>query len=357
MALVTKIAFYANNMTERGTGVALFDYARHNRDLLGNETLVLYDRTFPGNNPSVIERFEAEFDVIPCRGFAEADAHVGKEDCDLTYVLKAGKRDDLVSRVVPTMVHAVFAATVRHVHGASYAYVSEWLSAHCSGGHVPWVPHMVEIGETDEDMRSALGIPADALVFGCYGGRTSFDIGFVKERVIPRVLETLPQTHFIFMNIEEFVEHQRVIFLPASADIGEKTAFINTCDGMLHARKRGETFGLAIGEFSLRGKPVLTFGRSKERAHLDVLGETAMVYHTADDLYALIAGFDRSAPSAKEAYRRLFSPEPVMKRFVDHLIKPAERGDFDGARRRLGLHRFDPVLLARPKLKKLWNQF
>lgn len=354
---MAKIAFYANHLTERGTAVALFDYAVQNRELLGNESVVVYDRTFAGNNLKVIEKFKAAFDLIPCDSFTEADAHIRSENFDLMYVLKAGKRDGLVSKTVPTMVHSVFATTVQQVHGASYAYVSQWLSNHCTQGRVPWVPHMVTISDTNENMRRDLDIPDDAVVFGCYGGRDSFDIGFVKDQVIPKVLETLPKAHFVFMNIERFIDHPRVIFMPATADMVEKTAFINTCDAMLHARRRGETFGLAVGEFSLRAKPVLTFGGSRERAHLDVLGETALIYHTADDLYDLIAGFDTSAPSAQLMYQRLFSPQTVMQKFEENLIRPAEENGLDGARKSLGWRRWDPILMARPKLRKIFKRY
>jgi hypothetical protein len=354
---VAKIAFYANNLTERGTAVALFDYADQNRTLLRNESVVLYDATFPGNNPKVVEKFKAAFDLIPCNSFAEADSYIGSENCDLLHVLKAGKRDDLVSKAVPTMVHAVFATTVRQIHGASYAYVSEWLSDHCTRGLLPWVPHIVAIGDSDETLRGELNIPQESMVFGCYGGPDSFDIGFVKGSVIPKVLEMLPQTYFIFMNIKKFIDHPRVIFRAATADMGDKTTFINTCDAMLHARSRGETFGLAVGEFSLRAKPVLTFGGSKERAHLDVLGETAQVYRSSEGLYELIKNFDRSAPSAQQAYRQHFSPAPVMQRFDEKLIKSAQAGDLDGARKTIGLRRWDPVLMARPKLRKILGKF
>lgn len=357
MTQVTKIAFYANNLTERGTAVALFDYAEQNRKLLGHESVVLYDQTFTGNNAKVVEKFKVEFDLIPCNNFADADQHISAERCDLLYVIKAGKRDELVSKAVPTMVHSVFATTVRQLHGASYAYVSKWLSDHCTRGSVPWVPHIVTVGDTDDTLRRELNIPEDAMVFGCYGGRNSFDIGFVKDVAIPRVLETMPQTYFLFMNIEKFIDHPRVVFKAATADMGEKTAFINTCDAMLHGRRRGETFGLAVGEFSVRAKPVLTFGGSKERAHLQVLGETAQVYRSAEDLVALIKNFDRAAPTAQQAYRQNFAPAPVMQRFEQFLVTPAQAGDLDGARKAIGLRRWDPVLMARPKLRKIFGKF
>lgn len=66
----------------------------------------------------------------------------------------------------PTMVQCVFPNSLREAHGASYAYISDWLAQHCSGGALPYVPHIVTIDNTDENLRSELGIPEDALVFG-----------------------------------------------------------------------------------------------------------------------------------------------------------------------------------------------
>ena len=37
-----------------------------------------------------------------------------------------------------------------------------------------------------------------------------------------------------------------------------KVSFINTCDCMIHARTDGETFGLAIAEFSTLNKPIIS---------------------------------------------------------------------------------------------------
>lgn len=354
---MAKIAFYATNLTERGTAIALYDYAIHVRDLLGHESVVLYDRSFHANHPQVIAKFAAVFELIACDSFADADRHAHAQRCDLMYVLKEGKRDGLVSAVMPTMVHSVFGANVWHVHGAAYAYVSEWLSDHCARGLVPYVPHIVSVADTDDSLRAELGLSQEALVFGCYGGRHSFDIGFVKERVIPQVLETASNIHFAFMNIAPFIDHPRVLFKEGTADRAEKTAFINSCDAMLHARQRGETFGLAIGEFSLRGKPVLTYARSKERAHFAVLGETAQTYRTAEDLFTLLTRFDRNAPSAQKTYERLYSPEPVMQRFAQHLITPALSSELGGARHRLGAHRWDPSLLARLKISKIIHRY
>jgi len=200
-------------------------------------------------------------------------------------------------------------------------------------------------------MRHALGIPSEALGFGCYGGRESFDIAFVKDQVIPKVLAELPHVHFLFMNIEPFIEHERVIFLHATVEIERKSTFINTCDAMLHARRRGETFGLAVAEFSLRDKPVLTYGRSRERAHLVVLGDSAIVYRTPEDLYQEIANFDRGANSARDVYQRLYSPRPVMERFEAALVAPAQQGDGRDLKQRLGLRPWHAARLRLSELK------
>lgn len=254
------------------------------------------------------------------------------------------------------MVQCVFPNSLREAHGASYAYISDWLAQHCSGGALPYVPHIVTIDNTDENLRSELGIPEDALVFGCYGGKDSFDIEFVKSTVIPEVLEHYPSIWFAFMNIAPFISHKRVVFRPGSVDMGTKAAFINACDAMLHGRKRGETFGLAVGEFSLRDKPVLTYGRSRERAHLDALGSTAQIYNSADGLFNALAFFDRTAVSAKSRYKALFSPEQVMARFSEHLVDPATRFGISDTQNRLGFSRWNPLLLARPRLSKFLSK-
>ena len=38
-----KIAFHSNQLGLRGTEIALFDYAYYNRELLGNESIIISD--------------------------------------------------------------------------------------------------------------------------------------------------------------------------------------------------------------------------------------------------------------------------------------------------------------------------
>jgi hypothetical protein len=94
-----------------------------------------------------------------------------------------------------------------------------------------------------------------------------------------------------------------------------KRKFINTCDGMIHARNQGETFGLSCGEFAVCEKPIITYGASKERNHLDVLGNKGIVYNDYEELYNIFKTFDRINYDMKENGYMFYTPENVMKIF------------------------------------------
>lgn len=319
-----RIVFQSNQLSVRGTEIALYDYALYNRDILGNESIVVHDANSAGNNAAVIEKFRSQFPVHAYQDFAEVDRLIEREKADLFYAIKAGARDGVVSRVVPSMIHAVFPTYAAGFHGSAYAYVSDWLSAVCSNRKVPVVPHIVTLPDVQEDLRSELGIPATAMVFGCHGGADSFDLDFAKKCVTDAV-QRRSDVYFLFLNIAPFAQHERVIFLPGSADMTYKVKFINSCDAMLHARKRGETFGLACAEFSLRNRPVLTYARSGERNHIDVMGEKAFLYGGASRLTELLLGLTPAELRGREwdCYSQLFSPERVMRRFQDVFIDTA----------------------------------
>jgi hypothetical protein len=112
---------------------------------------------------------------------------------------------------------------------------------------------------------------------GCYGGADSFNLDFAKREVV-KAVKKRSDLYFLFMNIEPFAKHERLIFLPGNSDLFIKVKFINTCDGMIHARGIGESFGLACGEFSTKGKPVITYSMSPQRSHIEILGSKGVFY-------------------------------------------------------------------------------
>ncbi|MBI2751351.1 MAG: hypothetical protein HYX43_18960, partial [Burkholderiales bacterium] len=127
-----------------------------------------------------------------------------------------------------------------------------------------------------------------------------------------------------------FIEHERVIHLPWVETEQEKFDFIHACDAMLHARAMGETFGLAVGEFSAAHKPVLTWsGRGHagyDRAHLDLLGSKALQYHHQADLVGLLLKLDRKFLRAMpwDVYTQRFSEAAVIRQYQEVFLSSAQ---------------------------------
>ena len=319
-----KIAFHANQLSSRGTEVALYDYALHNEAILNNRSVIIYPANSPESHTAAIDKFKNRFEVFSYQSRDDLDELLGHTGSQLMYAIKSGKRDGVVSLLVPTMVHAVFPTSPTQIHGASYAYISEWLSNHCSNGKIPAVSHIVSMPHSMENWRSRLGIPTDALVLGGYGGKSSFDVPCAIAAV-RSLLQTHPDVYFLFMNFTPFVTHERAIFLPENTDLQDKSVFVNTCDAMLHARMQGESFGLACGEFSIKHKPVLTYLYSKHRHHIDMLGEVGLFYTDEESLIAHVNHLPMLLRSdiKWDRYSATCNAELVMQDFDRHLIAPA----------------------------------
>ena len=316
MMSFTKIGFDAGLMSLRGTHIAIFDYALQNQKILGNESIIFYDRRSEQAQPSVFQKFRHDFHLVPYDQFSDVRAMPEVGLIDAMYLIKSGERDTYSLPGVPNLMHAVFPQKIEEMHGEIYAYVSKWLSEECSNGKIPYVPHMIDLPLVGTSLRTSLGIPKDATVFGCYGGSDSFNLGFVKQAISEVIHQNL-KIFFLFMNIDRFMDHPQVIFLPGNPDPSFKSSFINTCDAMIHARGIGESFGLACGEFSIHNKPVMTYALSPQRNHIEVLGPKAILYKGPSDLKKILLNFDKTWYQQQDwdCYSRDFSPAAVMQKF------------------------------------------
>lgn len=314
-----KIIFHENQLCWRGTSNALFDYAHYNEEILNNESLILYPQNSPNNIPEAIQRFEKRFKVYGYKDIADRDQFIENSNADLFYAIKSGeKENDAPSDIINTAIHAVF--KYNEPYGNTYAYVSEWLSETMSNGNLPFVPHIVALPDVKGDLRDELSIPQNALVFARYGGYETFDIDFVKE-VVKKVARRNKNIYFIFMGTEDFVKrnffrpYKNIIFLPPTTDVDRKVKFINTSDAYLHARLQGESFGIAVGEFSIKNKPVITWSGSDEKSHLEILGDKALLYSDEKDLLEILTSFKPNEKVNWDCYSKQFSPEEVMRKF------------------------------------------
>lgn len=314
-----KIALHDNYLSERGTSIALFDYAFYLQRLFGFSCYIFFEETNSFNNKEVINKFRNHFTLCPYSGgFQAIDPVLQANRIDLLYIIKSGENDGKISQNNKTCVHAVFPCDSQiHKHGNVYAYVSRWLSGFCSGGNLPYVPHLLNLPTTQADLRQKLNIPFDHVVFGRYGGYDTFDISFVHQTV-SKILKYCPKITFLLCNTKRFISHKRVIHLEPIVDLLTKTQFINTCDALLHARTQGETFGLSVLEFMGRAKPVFSYGLSPEKNHYELLDGQGTLYQSAEDLFSKLMEF---APH-KITYKRLAEhfPEQVMERFAKVFI-------------------------------------
>lgn len=315
-----KIAFVINELSYRGVEVSTFDYAHFNETLLGNESIIINFDVHTDNEvrKKFATRFPGKF--FDCMSREEMDYILEQEQADILYFQKPGHDDGIISKVCKNAVHAVFPQKIQP-HGDVYAFISEWFLHEFPQLNAQCVPYMVRVEQTDENLRKELHIPVDAIVFGRHGGEGSFNVGCALDAV-KQVASCHPDIYFLFLNTKEFCKLPNVIFLPKTTDMMYKAKFINTCDAMIHARWRGETFGLACAEFSIKNKPVITWAGPKERAHIELLADTGIYYRTKEELIRILTTFKKEPHKKWDVYSTRFSPELVMKKFDEVFIKP-----------------------------------
>jgi len=314
-----KIGFLNNQIDNRGTGNAMFDYAHYNEDILGNESFVFTFRGQSGagnHDKKALEKYLNRFGTI------YNPDHIENMGLDAIYHIKSGRNDGISFPNTPYLVHSVFD---NEPHGTVYATISKWMG---SRYNLPYVPHIINTSYPTHNLRNLLGIPLNAVVFGRHGGADTFDIPWVWN-AIKRITEERDDVWFLLMNTDGPASQvelpDRVVFVAPTAIPENKASFINACDAMLHARQRGETFGIAVGEFAMRGRPVITYRESPERAHIEELKDSAIQYSDEDELYRILDDFmplQDWSPKYTD-----YTPELVMAKFKEVFLDDIDTGN------------------------------
>lgn len=315
-----RIAFHTNEIGVRGSEWATYKYAHYNEKILGNESIYIAGpKTSPFERPESHKTFSERFKVYRYNDWLEVDDILKSENIDILYMHKGGNNDGKYSNSVKTCIHSVF--QMCDPHGDKYAYISEWLSQVMDGGKHPFVPYMIDSPNEQSNLRAESSIPDEAIVFGRLGGPDQFDIPYVHE-AITNVLNERDDIYFLFGFTNEFIKHPRVIYYQPFCDEVFKTKFINSCDAMIHARTMGESFGLAIAEFSSKNKPVITLNGGNDKAHLQMLGNKALYYNDYDEVYSILRNFTKDICSFRnwDAYSEKYNPNSVMQKFKEVFI-------------------------------------
>jgi hypothetical protein len=308
-----RVGFLTNHISYGGTEVALYDYAHYNEILLGNTSIVI-TRDMRITNGEIYDKFSKRFKVFYIQSQPDIDRIVREQRLDVLYVIKSGERDWFTTTACKCIVHCVF--NTRYPHGDVYCAISPALNQ-LHKTNVTILPHMISVAEHSESFRTELSITPTTTVIGRYGSYDSFDIPFVYSAIVD-ILNANPTMIFLAMNTKPFAEHPRIVYLPRTTDAFVKRKFINTCDVMLHARHRGETFGLSCGEFAVCGKPIVTYGLSPERAHIEALGQACTQYSNKDELVQIFATSLWQKDMRSNGFMN-FTPERVMKVFSNLL--------------------------------------
>lgn len=328
------VLFHSSTLTVRGTEVAIFDYAQFNEEILGNQSVV----AFPADgveSDAMKEKFIQRFRTLIYKSQAELDAFAADTEASTCYLIKTSGNDGVHVGGVRNVVHTVFKNC--DPHGDVYAYISEWLSDAASGGRYDFVPHIIRVPHNKSDtMRADLGIPETAHVYGMIGGIDSFK-SMLATNVILDTISRDKTKYFVFVKtrlpewfpwtrarIAKALGTGRLVYIDEISDFESKERFINSCDAMIHARRRGETFGIALGEFSVRGKPVIVQfrARAKDRCHYQILGDTAHYFRTRKELRILLSQ-DPSTLPPSDRYLQ-FAPEHVMRKFEQIFLSNTE---------------------------------
>jgi hypothetical protein len=309
------IGFWTNQLCIRGVSVAVYDYAYFNQTMLGNKSIIFYEKHNDWNSEESIKKFGKEFLVIPVETFQDVDKYIQEHNIPILYNIKSGKKDGKLSKIAKNIIHCVFDCS--EPHGEVYCSVSQWVPH--NNGKFPTLPHIVTLPEHIEDMRDELNIPTGATVFGRHGGVETFDVIYVQS-VVYGIALNRPDIYFLFLNTDKFCPPLgNIIHIDRTADLYEKRKFINTCDAMIWARSYGETFGLAIAEFSVCNKPVIASKvQNGDNAHYYMLGEKGIWYQNEQELLNILLNFDKNMVTGKDwnAYGD-YSPEKVMKIFEE----------------------------------------
>lgn len=328
-----RVAFHSFQMGQRGTEICLHKYAKYNRELLGNESVIISSIAHPTH---CLDRFK-DFDVILYPEYwiddnqndamrKKLELICDRNKIDVFYAIKSGDNDGMMPTNVKTATHCVF--RMHQPHGTVYAGVCKYMSDKFGGVH-PYVHHILEKDSPDvyDEFREELGIPNDALVLGRHGGFETFNLDFTYGS-ISRALESRKDLWFVFLNTHQFIQHERVIYLPWTMDEVYKSKFVNTCDAMIHGRWDGEVFSLSLAEFSFRNKPVITWSPDEvpwhyDTGHLYILKDKAIYYRDENELYTILTNLDRNKLQDYrwDEYCYEYGKERVMNEFNEVFLK------------------------------------
>ena len=310
------IAFYIDEMNFRGVANSTYNYALNNQLILKNKSIIFYNKLSHKNEKTVIKKFKYKFKTIGIKKFIEIEQFKSKFNLNFIYIQKSGEKDLLISTKIKTLVHSVYPQKIKEKHGYRYAFISRWLSKNFSNYKIDFVPLIVQLNKTKRDLKKKLNIPKKQIVLGCHGGSSSFNLKFVHDTILD-IVNKRDDITFLFLNIDMFTDHKRIIFLKGTSNEEFKKKFLNTCDAMIYGRSLGESYGLACGEFAILNKKIFAYKYSMHKNHIfSIPSSDIHEYSSRRSLFNLLNNFRKqNKHKIKPNKYKSDSAQYVMKKF------------------------------------------
>lgn len=302
-----RILLHSNSLNERGTTRAILDYANFLKSS-SIDVYIAYDGSDNSNQTKIIEQVSGQYETISYREFSHFEKQWANK-FDVAYFIKYGTFDGKLMNSCPNLVHAVF--QTYQPHGEEYFYVSEWLSKRMRfmnlgkirqidprffDSFLPskfdFVPHIVELPESRPGYLDKFNFPDYVKIGGRHGGYDTFDVDFVK-RTLLKVLDQHSDIVLVFANTRKFVEHPRIKYIPTLTTRQEVSDFLGALDFYLHARSRGESFGLSLLEAMYSKVPVFSYSGGIDGNHRTVLRDSSSsLFRNERELLSRIENLD-----------------------------------------------------------------
>jgi glycosyltransferase involved in cell wall biosynthesis len=324
---MANLLFHTGLIDDRGSIAAASEYIQ-SLTKEGHEIVWAYNKEHAGNRVNAIQYYSKYFNLDGYRNFFDFSVAARKK-FDWVYFLKKGVNDGLNIADIPNNIHVAF--NIHEPHGTNYAYVSQWLADHSARqsnfliprgrSKIPnpfikrlWVPFGVDMPPPNESLRPEWGIPKEARVCIRLGGETTFDIPWV-QKVIIDLLENNLNFYFIGYNTNKFINHKRALFYPAINNKQEKANALHSSDMFLHARKQGESFGMAILEAMQARIPVIAWKGGWDQNHARILSKGSLYKNEKDLRLKLMQGLTEETIIANGVESEKYRPEETIKIF------------------------------------------
>ncbi len=179
------------------------------------------------------------------------------------------------------------------------------------------------------NLKKKLKVKKSMLVFGCYGGESSFNINFV-QKVIINLIKRRKDIIFLFLNINRFYKHPQIKFLKGTTNEDFKKKFVNSCDAMIYGRSLGESFGLACGEFAVMNKDIISYKFNLHKSHkFSVPQKNFFEYESYKTLYNLLDNYKKKNLNKYKCKYKELNEKKVMKIFKNVFLNKQNKISFN----------------------------